>query len=81
MTIQYDRVADAVYMKLADTKVAKTMEINDNLIIDLDSEGKMIGVEILEASSQDALIKNLQVNVENGMGVPVYINESTPTAV
>ena len=76
MTIQYDKVANAVYMKLSETKVASTMEVNDRLIVDLDSKGNTIGIEILDASSQDALIQTIQSNVLNG--IPVSISENTP---
>ncbi len=76
MTIQYDKVADAVYMKMTDTKVAKTMEVNDTLLIDMDASGKTVGIEILDASSQEELVKTLENNVR--MGFPIQISENTP---
>jgi len=63
-------------MKLTDGKVAKTVEVNDRFILDLDEKGDTIGIEILEASYQQELIDSLQADVANG--VPVSISENTP---
>lgn len=76
MTIQLDRVADAVYMKLTDSKITKTVEVTDRLIMDLDEKGDTVGIEILDASSQQELIDSLQADVANG--VPIHITENTP---
>ena len=54
MKIEYDKEVDAAYIYLAgDIKgdgAKKTIELNDNIILDFDAEGKLIGVEILNAS-------------------------------
>ena len=47
MKISYDPDADAMYIELVEREVAKTKEVDDNTIIDLDNEGNVIGVEIL----------------------------------
>lgn len=54
MKFEYDKDADAAYIYLADTimsgEVKKTTELNENVILDFDNRGKIIGVEILNAS-------------------------------
>lgn len=53
MKITFDKEADAVYMYFKDIspgEVVKTISLNESVNIDLDSEGKAIGIEILEAS-------------------------------
>ena len=54
MKIEYDKEADAAYIYLAgDIKeggAKKTIELNDNILLDFDAEGKLIGVEVLDAS-------------------------------
>ena len=54
MKIEYDKEVDAAYIYLAgDIKgdgAKKTIELNDNIILDFDAEGKLIGVEVLDAS-------------------------------
>ena len=76
MNIKYDKVADAVYMQASQAAVAQTVKLDDTLIVDKDSGGNIVGLEILDASSQEDLIKNLEGNVLNG--VPVDMTSSTP---
>ena len=53
MKITYDKIADAMYIYLNKaTKVFKTVKMTDKLLVDLDKEGKLLGIEILDASSQ-----------------------------
>lgn len=53
MKITYDKRADAMYMYFQKgKKVARTVELADLLIADLDKLGKVIGIEILCASRQ-----------------------------
>ena len=53
MKITYDKVADAMYLYFQrGKKVAKTVELSDLLIADLDTRGKVIGIEVLCASKQ-----------------------------
>lgn len=76
MNISYDRVADAMYLKVGSGKVAKTLKMQDRLIVDIDSKNNVLGIEILEASAQKGLIKNLEKNVLNG--IPVAMSSGTP---
>jgi len=62
MKFEYDKEVDAAYIYLQypikEGEVKKTVELNENIIIDFDKSGKMIGVEILAASkilSKEAL--------------------------
>ena len=54
MKFEYDKKADAgyIYLKypLKDGECKKTEEVNENVILDFDAAGKIIGVEILNAS-------------------------------
>ncbi len=53
MDITYDKKADAMYIYFQkDVKVARTVELADLLIADLDKKGNVIGVEVLDASHQ-----------------------------
>lgn len=47
MKIEYDKFANALYIRLQSKERGRTVEINENLNLDLDEEGKVIGVEIL----------------------------------
>ena len=54
MRFEYDKDVDAAYIYLedsiADGEVDKTIGLNDNIILDFDKNGKLLGVEILSAS-------------------------------
>ena len=47
MKIEYDQEANALYITLREAEVAETNEVTGNVIIDLDADGKAIGIEIL----------------------------------
>ncbi len=54
MKFEYDREVDAAYIyleyPLLNGKVKKTIEINENIILDFSEDSKLLGVEILNAS-------------------------------
>lgn len=47
MKIEYDSYAKALYIRLQERNVDRTLEVNENLNIDLDERGNLIGIEIL----------------------------------
>ena len=42
MKVQYFEDTDTLYVELSDSNIAQTKELNENLYIDLDAEGKII---------------------------------------
>lgn len=50
MRITYDEEADAMYIYLSEREVAKTVRVSNRVMVDLDSEDNLRGVEILFAS-------------------------------
>lgn len=51
MLITYDSSVDAAYIYLReDPKVAKSVVIDEQRVVDLDDAGEVVGIEILEAS-------------------------------
>ncbi len=70
MKIEYDREANALYITLREAPVAKTREVTEQFIVDLDADGKPIGIEIL-AVRQLLDTKDLcQLTVENLLAAP-----------
>ena len=67
MKIQYYKIADAMYIYLKKGKVSKTIKMKDRLLVDVDKSGKILGLEILDASSQ--IPKNQIGTIE--IGIPV----------
>ena len=76
MNIKYDIMADAVYVNVGSGKVAKTVKSEDRFLVDVDKNGNVVGIEILDASSQQDLVTNLEKSVESG--VPITIENETP---
>ena len=54
MKLEYDPEADAAYIYLEypikEGGAKKTIQLNDNIILDFDDKNKLLGVEILDAS-------------------------------
>lgn len=49
MRITYDAEADALYIELRKAPAHRTMRIEEGTIADLDADGHLIGLEILDA--------------------------------
>jgi uncharacterized protein YuzE len=65
MRIEYSRTADALYVHLKETEVAKSREVEEGIVIDLDADGHLIGIEILDASVRIGLRELVNVTIEN----------------
>ena len=64
MNFEYDKEADAAYIYLEDHikegEAKSTVEASKNIMLDFDSKGKLLGIEILNASkvlSRKVLVK------------------------
>ena len=55
MRIEYDRDVDALYVYIQTKESYKTIEIEDGLNVDLDKDGRLVGVEILDATKKYSL--------------------------
>ena len=49
MKIGYDPEVDVVYLKLSDAEISGTEEDENGVIVDLDREGNVVGLEFLNA--------------------------------
>jgi uncharacterized protein YuzE len=49
MKLKYDSKVDAAYIELSKGKYSKTRKISDTILVDEDSKGKVLGIEILDA--------------------------------
>ena len=78
MDIKYDIMVDAVYINVGSGKVAKTIKSEERFLVDVDSAGNVVGMGILDASSQQELVENLKKNVARRG--PITIQSGTPIA-
>lgn len=49
MRISYDEEADAMYIALADAQSVAQRQVTEDFIVDIDEDGNVIGIEILDA--------------------------------
>lgn len=66
MKITFDKEADAVYIEISNEEFDRNKKIDNETIIDLDKNGRIIGIELLNVSKRmakdflsDVQIKNL----------------------
>ncbi len=55
MKVEYDRESDILYIKFKDSKITETQMLSEDAYIDLDKDGKLVGIEIWKAS-QNAIL-------------------------
>jgi len=48
--VEYDQKADAMYIWLRKAKDDISEELAENVVLDLDKNGRIIGIEVLDAS-------------------------------
>lgn len=65
MKIEYDREVDALYIRIQEKKVYRTKEVEEGFNLDFDKEGKIIGMEILDATTRYRQKDVLNVSTEN----------------
>jgi len=52
MKVYYDKEVDALYLKLGNKVPEGVIEISEGVNLDTTSEGKIVGIEILDASKK-----------------------------
>ena len=52
MRVRVDHGADAIYLDLTDRPIENSEEVADGIVVDYDAEGRIVGVEILDASKR-----------------------------
>lgn len=52
MRVRVDHAADAVYVNLTDRLIKESEEVAAGIVVDYDEAGRIVGVEILDASKR-----------------------------
>jgi len=63
MKIEYSKEDDALYITLKEADVADTDELTEDIIIDYDIGGNIVGIEVLDAS-QHVDIENISISTK-----------------
>lgn len=73
MEINYDKKADAMYLYFQrGKKPARTVELADTVLVDLDRNKKVIGVEVLCVSNQIGR-RSGKTNLAEGLNITVPV--------
>jgi uncharacterized protein YuzE len=52
MKISYDKEVDAAYLKMSDEQPSGVIEISEGVNLDVTEDGKIVGIEILDATKK-----------------------------
>jgi len=52
MRVHYSPDADAIYIRLKEDRICNTDEVTEDILMDYDDKGNVIGIEILSASEK-----------------------------
>jgi uncharacterized protein YuzE len=52
MKVKIDPEADALYMRLSDTRIHDSEEVKPGIILDYDEKNNLVGIEILRISER-----------------------------
>ena len=52
MKITYDKEVDAAYIRLSDGQPSGVVEISEGVNLDMTEDGKIVGIEILDATKK-----------------------------
>jgi uncharacterized protein YuzE len=63
MKINYDKKTDALYVRLSEETYKVSKKVTDNVLVDYSDSGKVVGIEILEASKNVSSIPKTKVSV------------------
>lgn len=61
MKISYDPKVDAMYIRFKSGKYDHTKKVNDEILVDVTKDGKVLGLEILDAKRQFGDIKQAKI--------------------
>lgn len=50
MKSKYDPISDALYVRFAEAAVAGSEEVRPGVVLDFDADGRIVAIEVLDAS-------------------------------
>lgn len=64
MKVSYDKEVDAVYLELLKQKPEGVIEVSEGINIDVTADGKIVGIELLDASRRLSIDSLLTYEIE-----------------
>jgi uncharacterized protein YuzE len=50
--ITYDPEANALYLQFSENEIAETVELSEAVYVDVDADGLLVGIEVLDATAE-----------------------------
>ncbi|MFN8521958.1 MAG: DUF2283 domain-containing protein [Chloroflexota bacterium] len=66
MRLNIDREADALYLRLDDSKIVGSEEVSPGVVLDFNDQGEVVGVEMLHLSRRTTLPNLQEVLLQTG---------------
>jgi uncharacterized protein YuzE len=64
MKLHFDEQADAIYLRLDDSKIIESEEISPGIVLDFSEHNQVVGVEILNVKDRVPLANLKQLSFE-----------------
>ena len=64
MKVHYDEQADAIYLRLDESKIVESEEVRPGVVLDFDDKDQVVGIEILRVKSRVPLANLKQIQFE-----------------
>ena len=65
MKIEYSSDIDALYIRLRETKITDSMDVEQGVTIDIGEDGHIVGIEVLDASEKIGIPDIVNISIEN----------------
>jgi len=65
MKIEYSKSVDALYIRLREARINDSLDIEEGVTVDLDENGHIVGIEILDASEKLNITDLVNISIEN----------------
>lgn len=78
---RYDLDAGALYVELADRQVAQTVEVDEGTLVDLDSAGDVVGIEVIEPARTwplEEILGRFPVDARDAQELRAYFSYPAP---
>ena len=63
MKIEFDQEADALYIQFQPGKSKRSVKVQEGIVLDIAKDGRLFGIEILDASQRMPLSQIARVDV------------------
>ena len=64
MKVHIDEEADALYLRLGESKIIESEEVYPGIVLDFNEQNQVVGIEVLQLSSRINLTtKNIKVEI------------------